>query len=228
MSDWLEFIAVMTAFLLSHALPTRPKMRAALARHLGPRGFQLSYSLLSLTLLYGLIVAAWRAPFVVLWDFVPWQTLVPNILMPFAVLLACCAIGAPNPLSFGGAHEEKFDPDHPGIAGIVRHPILWALLLWSGAHLVPNGDLAHVLLFGIFAVFSFTGMVLIDRRCQQKLGMTQWKSLARNTAFWPFGNGWRIPAVPYGRLLLALILYGTLLVLHPLIIGVSALPFGAI
>ena len=86
-----------------------------------------------------------------------------------ACLLAAYGVGAVNPLSFAGRAPERYDPDAPGIAGVARHPLLWALLLWSGSHLVPNGDLAHVLLFGGLAAMAAAGMVAIDRRLRQRL-----------------------------------------------------------
>lgn len=47
---------------------------------------------------------------------------------------------------------------------------LWALSLWALAHVVPNGDLAHVILFGNFAAFALLGQRLVDRRRQRDMG----------------------------------------------------------
>lgn len=40
------------------------------------------------------------------------------------------------------------------IAVAVHHPMVWAVLLWSLGHLLANGSLADVLLFGAFLVWS--------------------------------------------------------------------------
>jgi uncharacterized membrane protein len=37
---------------------------------------------------------------------------------------------------------------------LIRHPMMLAVLLWSVAHLLANGDLASVVLFGTFFVWS--------------------------------------------------------------------------
>ncbi len=39
-------------------------------------------------------------------------------------------------------------------AGFTRHPFLTAIILWSIAHLLANGDWASVLLFGSFLVWA--------------------------------------------------------------------------
>ncbi len=44
------------------------------------------------------------------------------------------------------------------IKNFVKHPMLLAVILWSGAHLLLNGDLRSVILFGGFLAFG-----LIDR-----------------------------------------------------------------
>ena len=87
----------------------------------------------------------------------------------YVLIILVLAAGRPNPLSFGG-RRTGFDPARPGIAGFARHPLLWALFLWSGAHLLVNGDLTHVILFGAFAIFCLMGMGLLDRRRRREMG----------------------------------------------------------
>ena len=126
---------------------------AKLQAHLGGVAYGVIYSAVSLAVLAWLIAAARNAPHIQLWDFELWQLWVPNLVMPFVCVLIAFGLAAPNPFSFAGRGSASFDPDHPGIAGITRHPLLWAITLWALAHMVPNGDLAHVLLFG-FSPFS--------------------------------------------------------------------------
>ena len=90
---------------------------------------------------------------------------------------------------------KTFEPDHPGIAGVTRHPVLWAAALWAIAHAVPNGDLAHILLFGLFGVFSLLGMLAIDARNRRVLGTAEWRRLSHSTSLVPLaalaGGRWR-------------------------------------
>ena len=229
--DWTPFTVAFVLFLASHAVPARPALRARLVRALGDRVYLLLYAGLSVVLLGWLIVAAARAPFVPLWTFEPWQLRVPAIVMPVAILLAACALGAPNPLSFGGARNERFDPAAPGVAGVVRHPLLWAIGLWAASHLVPNGDLAHVLLFGVFIAMAVAGMVALDRRHRRRCGEARWRVLAQATSNMPLGSlldGRWHPGRPTAGLLLRVVLglsvWIVLLALHPIVIGVSPLP----
>jgi uncharacterized membrane protein len=53
-----------------------------------------------------------------------------------------------------------------GIKARVHHPMVLAVQVWALAHLLANGNLAHVLLFGSFlvwAVFSFSAARRRDR-----------------------------------------------------------------
>ncbi|MBI5128738.1 MAG: NnrU family protein [Rhodopseudomonas palustris] len=230
MTGWTEFIAAFIVFLLSHAIPARPAVRAKLVGALGETGFLVAYSVESLIVLSWLIVATGRAPFIELWPFERWQMWAPNLALPLACQLAAFGIGAANPLSFGGDPRKRFDPEQPGIVGIVRHPLLWAIALWAAAHAVPNGDLAHVLMFGFFALIALAGMAVIDRRRRRQLGVETWRRLAARTSFWPFAalvtgrfkpRSWRISLL---RVAIGLAAWLTLLLLHPVVIGVSPLP----
>ena len=230
LGSWAEFCAAFAVFLLSHAIPARPRVRAALIAALGERWFLVVYSIVALAVLAWLIVAAGRAPFVELWPFETWQMWAPNLVLPLVCVLAAFGVGAANPLSFGGNPNRAFDPAQPGIVGVVRHPLLWAIGLWAGAHLVPNGDLAHVVLFGFFVVMALLGMVIIDRRKQRQLGRERWAMLAANTSFVPFvallAGRWRPRSltIDLKRLAIGLAVWLTLLLAHAPVIGVSPLP----
>lgn len=229
MTGWAEYAAAWAVFLASHALPVQPPLRAWLVARLGRAGYLAAFIAVSLAALAWLVVAAGRAPWLPLWEPAAWQRWVPNLVMPFACLLVAHAIAAPNPLSFGG-RTAGFDPAHPGIAGVARHPLLWALALWSAAHLPPNGDLAHVLLFGGFAGFALMGMRAFDRRVQGELGASEWRRLAQASSALPLAallaGRWRPRRSPAPRRILAgLALWLALLWLHPWAIGLSPLPW---
>ncbi len=217
---WLEFTLSALVFLATHSLPLRPAIRHPIERQIGAPLFLSLYSALSLGALGWLIVAAGRAPFLALWDWAPWQALVPQIGMALVCFIAALAIGRPNPFSFGGAREAAFDPANPGIIGWMHHPLLVAMAIWAGAHVVPNGDLAHVLMFGAFAIFALSGIAIIDRRRRRIMGGA-WVALRAQTKRWP-----RPHITPDGvkRLALGTLVYALLVWLHPWLFGVY--PFG--
>lgn len=168
--QWMEFSLALGAFLGSHVIPAR--LREPLTARLGRRAYLVGYSLLSLGLLYWLIMAAGRAPFVELWPQQIWMRWLVNLIMPAAILAACLG----------------------GMAGLMA-----AFVLWSGAHLLANGDLAHAILFGLLFVYSVFGLAVGLRRG------------ARFQPTWP-------------RLALAVALWAVLLHFHAPVIGVSPLP----
>ena len=218
---WLGFAGVFAAFFATHSLPTRPRVRDRLMARLGPGGFTLAYSVLSLAMLLWLIRAAGAAPFVMLWPQAPWQIAVVHAGMLAVCLIVALSVARPNPFSFGGAGAERFDPDRPGIVRWFRHPLLVALAAWAGLHLLPNGDLAHLLLFGVLGSFALAGRGLIDRRKRRRMGAEVWADLrTRVTAspMLPRPASWRGALV---RIAAGGALYLTLVWLHPLIAGVT-------
>jgi len=219
---WLEFALAWAAFFATHSLPLRAPIRPWFQARLGPRGFTLAYSALSLAALVWLIDAAGRAPFVPMWNWASWQVHVTLTIMLPVCLIMALAVGRPNPFSFGGARYESFDPKRAGIVRVTRHPLLVALALWAAAHVVPNGDLAHVLLFGVFATFAALGGRLVDKRRQREMG-PDWQHLQDEVT----ASSGSIRPVSWtaasARLAAGVALYGGLIWAHPWLFGVSPL-----
>lgn len=58
----------------------------------------------------------------------------------------------------------------PGrIRAAVRHPMLWSVTLWSGAHLLANGMVHDALLFGGFLAWSLLDLLSFTRRVQRPI-----------------------------------------------------------
>lgn len=51
-----------------------------------------------------------------------------------------------------------------GITRVIRHPQLTAVKVWAVAHLLVNGDLAAVLLFGGMLAWAVGSVILINRQ----------------------------------------------------------------
>lgn len=224
MTDWLEFAVALVLFLGSHRIPAMAGLKGRLVARLGPGGYGALFSLVSLGLLAWLIAAAGRAPVVPLWDQAGWHRWAVNLAMPLAVALAAFGTGAVNPFAFEG-RAAGFDPDRPGIAGVTRQPLLWALALWSGAHLLANGDLAHVLVFAPMLAFSLAGMRLVEARRRRVTGAAEWARLTARTGLVPgaalLAGRWRPRGAPsVWRLALALAAWAGLWHLHAPVIGV--------
>ncbi len=221
MAGWGAFLAALITFLLSHVIPARPAVRGWLIDTLGRPVYFTAYSGISLAVLVWLIVAAAQAPYVEIIP--PWLSLrwMPLLVMPVVCWLAVSGLSIQNPFSFGGLGTRAFDPERPGVLRTTRHPILVALMLWACAHMLANGSLSHVILFGLFAMFAALGVIVIDRRRARDMA-DDWARLSRNTK----GLSLRLPR-PWPRLwvwVVSLGVYAALLHLHASVIGLSALP----
>lgn len=221
--SWAGFIGVFALFFATHSIPVRPAIKSRIVARVGARGFGIGYSILSLSMLALLIWAARAAPYVELWPQLGWQRHVAHAGTLVVCLILAFSVGRPNLFSFGGARNERFDPARPGIVRLVRHPVLEALALWAFVHMLPNGDLAHVLMFGVLGGFALGGRGLINRRKKREMGPEQWERLNAIVAQAPvFGSpaSWSSAAL---RLVLGVVLFAALIALHPMVIGVSAL-----
>ncbi|MEM8552193.1 MAG: NnrU family protein [Pseudomonadota bacterium] len=210
LSAWAEFLAALAVFFASHAIPARPAVKQRLVGLLGRGAYGACYGIISLAALGWVIAAAGRAPTVALAPVAPWQLAAPFILMVPACLLVAFALFRPNPYSFGGSRNARFNPSYPGVVRITRHPLLLAILLWAVGHLLANPHAAHAILFGSFAVFSLTGMAAIDRRLRRN-GIAM--------------AGEPIPPMGVMELTLraagGLALYALVLLAHPVVAGIN-------
>lgn len=221
--SWTVYAAIFAAFFLTHSVPVRPAVKSRVIRRLGARGFGLIYSALSVMMLALLVWGAGEAPYLQLWPQLPWQRQTAHLGMLAVCLILAFAIGRPNPFSFGGARNDAYDTHRPGITRWMRHPVLLALALWAGVHLLPNGDLAHVLLFGVLGAFALGGRALVDRRKRRDLGAQTWDRLdtARKSGPWlVMPSSWTGFVM---RGLIGVVVFAVLLWAHPFVIGVPAL-----
>lgn len=216
---WIEFITVFAGFYVLHSVPVRPPVRPWLVARLGHAGFGIAYSLLSLAMLAAVFVAADRAPYVPLWLEPPGAHWLVLAAMTAAGLILAFGLFRPNPLSFGGTRNAAFDPRKPGLLRWVRHPVLAAFFLWSGAHLVVNGDVAHVAMFGSFAAFALMGLRIVDRRRRREMGDEAWQQTVAQMRAAPISR----PKTTLLRVAGALTAVVVLILLHPWFAGVGVL-----
>ncbi|SMY06373.1 NnrU family protein [Flavimaricola marinus] len=221
--SWLGFAAIFGLFFVTHSVPVRPSIKSRIVAVLGPIGFAVSYSALSVGMLTILIWSAGQAPVVQLWAQMAWHRHLVHLGMLAVCLILAFAIARPNPFSFGGARNHAFDPTRPGIVRLRRHPILIALGLWAALHILPNGDLAHAVLFAVLGGFAVAGRALVDRRRRREIGPDAWDRLNTEVANGPYIHA---PASVGGaalRLGAAVLAFVFLIWLHPIFIGVSAI-----
>ncbi len=229
MPEIFDLVLTIAIFITAHMLPAIAPLRRALISVIGKAPYIVGFSMLSLGLLGWVGVAYANAPYVELWLLPRFALWLPALLMPLASIFLVAVFTNPNPLSVA-LKSDGFDSARPGVVGITRHPLLAALLLWSGAHLIINGDLAALLLFGLFTIMSVAGPFSIEPRKKQKLGAGEWARLSGPTSFVPF---WAIitkrakldvSAIGWPTVLAGLALYGALLFFHAGVIGTVPYP----
>ncbi len=217
-----HLVFALVVFLAAHSAFTQPPLRRHVEARCGKIGFQLGYSLLSAVLLAWVVAAALDSPTVVLWEQQPWMRWAPSLAMPVACVLWVAGLTTPNPFSIGPGNRG-FDPAHPGVLRLTRHPVVWGLALWSGGHVIPNGHLAGLVLFVPLLILSLLGPRILDGRRRRSLGEAEWRWLAAATAG-PVAWGAMMAELGPWRPLGGLALVLALMALHPLVIGLSPIP----
>ncbi|SLN61138.1 NnrU protein [Aquimixticola soesokkakensis] len=119
-----------------------PKFRARMDEKRG----RMAIALVTVVSLI-LIIAGYRiAPVIVVWSPPAFLQHLNNLLMVFAVLL------------FVAAHSKS------RLRTKIRHPMLLGTAIWGFAHLLVNGDLASVILFGFMLVWALVTMQVTNAR----------------------------------------------------------------
>jgi len=211
------------AFLLIHVVPSSP-LRAALVRRLGEGPYTALFSLVSLALLAWVVYAYGRAPQVPLW---PGLYALPVMVMPFAFVLVACGVLSRNPTAVAqGKLMANPDPAR-GIIRVTRHPVMWGIMLWAGAHLLARGELRATILFGSFLALAAAGTRLQDARKLRTHG-EDWRRFAAVTSNIPFvaiaegRNRFVWKEIGPVRVIFGLLLFAGMLHLHQTLIGVRA------
>ena len=180
----------LAVFIAPHVFVTRREARAGLIARIGEGGYKGLFSLVSIV---GVILIAWgfaryRATgWIDVWSPPGWMHHVTVALMwPSIIFIAAAYI--------------------PGnIKRALKHPMLVGVKLWAFAHLLNNGDLGSIVLFGAILAWAVFDRISLKRRTDP--------------------GAPPIPIGGWGNDILAIVV-GTLvylalgLVFHPLVIGV--------
>lgn len=218
----LSLYVAAAAFALTHLIiPGSPISRGLTAR-LGAGGYKGVFSLIaagSLTwLIYEFLTLRGTAENQVFWGLTP-ATRHAQLALQFVAgffILTGLMTGA--------------SPDGPrGVHRITRHPFLWGIALWAAGHILVNGDLASLGLFGSFLALGGLGPFVVDAKRRAAQGEA-WLAGPGQTSSIPFAailsGRQRLQLGEIGALRLGLpvVLYVALLLGHPYFAGVAALP----
>jgi uncharacterized membrane protein len=130
-------------FFAAHAFTTRRELRSKLIAAMGEGSYKIVYSLVSLA---GLVLIVWGFAHYRATGWIDvWHP--PKALRHVAVALMLPAVILVVASYIRGR-----------IYAILKHPMLAGIKLWAAAHLLANGDLGSIILFG-----SFLGWAAFDR-----------------------------------------------------------------
>ncbi len=210
-------VAATAAFLLTHfvtSTPLRPKLVAAM----GEWPYRGLYSAVAFLTLGWMIYAYAHAPREMLWS---GMRELPVFVMPLAFILIACGYSR-NPTMVGAERLLRSEDPARGVIRITRHPIMWGLMLWAGAHVLARGDVKSLVFFGSFLALAAFGTLAIDRR---KRTSPDWSRFAAVTSHLPFvaiaqGRNrldWR--EIGWQRPLAGLVAFVVLFWIHPWLFG---------
>lgn len=145
----LVMILGLVLFLGAHLLTTQRSARASVVEALGPSGYKIVYSLVSLA---GIVLIAWgfgryRAEgWINVWEPpVALKHLTVALMLPAVILVVASYLR-------GRIYQT------------VKHPMLAGIKLWAAAHLLANGDLGSIILFGSFLAWAVYDRISLKRR----------------------------------------------------------------
>jgi uncharacterized membrane protein len=211
-----------------HAFVAGSELRWFVVQRLGQRAFAGIFSILSLASLWFLIASYRKASFYPLWFAPPPIHWLPLLVMPLALTLLVGAFSVPNPTAVGAEQVLQRTDAARGVLRITRHPFLWSVALWSGAHLLVTGHVAAILFFGSFLATALRGTSSIDekRRRTNKAEFARYAEVTSNLPFAAIVAGRN--RLAWGELWVPVVIAGLLLAvlihLHQRLFGFS--PFG--
>jgi uncharacterized membrane protein len=136
-------------FLGAHAFITRRQARAALVARIGELPYKALFALVAIA---GLVLIVWgfagyrASGYIQVWVPPSWMRHVTVALVwPAAILVTAAYI--------------------PGdIKRTLKHPMLVGVKLWAFAHLLSNGDLGGIILFGAILAWAVFDRISLKRR----------------------------------------------------------------
>ena len=188
----LTLILGILIFLGAHSFTTFRETREGLIQQYGAGAYKIAYSVVSL-IGFVLIVRGfshYRADgWVQVWAPPVWTRHLTIALMWLSFVALACMGPAPS-----------------RIRGWLRHPMLVAIKIWALAHLLANGDLGGMILFGSFLAWAVYDRIAVKRRGD--LGAASQPSFTRADAL---------------LLVIGTLAYVAMIFLHPYLIGVPVI-----
>jgi len=147
----LLLVVGLVLFFAIHLVPTAPDLRAGLIQRFGDSAYKALFGVISLAGFVLIVMGYHKMQLnpgknVVLWESPLWLNHVTWLLM-LPAMIALVAAYVPS-----------------RIRSALKHPMLVAIKLWALSHLIVNGDLASLVLFGSFLAYAVYDRISVKRR----------------------------------------------------------------
>lgn len=147
----LLLVVGLVLFFAIHLVPTAPDLRAGLIQRFGASAYKALFGVISLAGFVLIVMGYHKMQLnpgknVVLWESPLWLNHVTWLLM-LPAMIALVAAYVPS-----------------RIRSALKHPMLVAIKLWALSHLIVNGDLASLILFGSFLAYAVYDRISVKRR----------------------------------------------------------------
>lgn len=186
-------------FLLVHLIPTSTELRRSLVERYGLATYKIGFAIVALIGLSIIILGYGKLQLnpgknPVLWDPPIWAKHL-NLLLMFPAMILLVAAYVPS-----------------RIRTAMKHPMLVAVKLWALGHLLANGDLGSITLFGSFLAWAVYDRISVKKRSTAApLNTTDPTSITNDMLVLVLGSGLYVFMLVWG---------------HPYLIGVPILPIG--
>ena len=187
---FLVLIAGLLVFLATHVFVSMRGARAAAMARLGLVGYRIAFSVVSIA---GLVLIVWGYGLYRAQEWIDvWSP--PAFTRHIAVLLMLFSVIFMTAVFFQSHIKAK-----------LKYPMLASVKTWALAHLIANGDLGSILMFGTFLGWAVFARISAKRRTDEVAAVAP--------------SGYTNDAIV---VLLGIVIYLALgYVFHPVFIGVS-------
>lgn len=120
------------------------RLAPGLRARMGALPGKMAVTVLSLAAILLMVIGYRRADVVPIYAPLPGMGHLTDLLMLVALFL------------FGLSHSKG------RLRPLIRHPMLWGVVVWAVAHLLVNGDAASLVLFGGVGLWAVASMLLIN------------------------------------------------------------------
>ena len=145
----IVMVAGLAVFLGTHLVTTQRELRATLIGRFGASGYKVGYAVLSaiglVLIVYGF--SAYRA-----------SGMIDVWYPPAGMRHLALGLMLPATIIFAAAYLRGH------IWRVLKHPMLVAIKIWALAHLLANGDLGSIILFGSILAWAVFDRITLKRR----------------------------------------------------------------